>query len=181
MNVIPLTNGGEVIIDESDYEFLSQFRWYKSLMGYACTPKARSIRPTKPKLNSILMHRILLNAERGQVIDHINGNPLDNRRENLRVCTTKQNVRNRKKSESGREKTSSIYKGVSLRKADLKWCAFIHENRKSIYLGAFSSEQEAAAAYNQAAIRYFGEFAQLNSFDNSANTAQDGFSLGGEL
>jgi len=90
-------------------------------------------------------------------IDHINGNRLDNRKVNLRICTAMQNQHNRKKSRG-----SSKYKGVSFHIRGRVWVSFIMREAKRYYLGSYKDEKEAAIAYNQAALKFYGEFALLN-------------------
>ena len=105
------------------------------------------------------MHKEILKPPSGFETDHINHNGLDNRKDNLRICTTSQNHYNQIiRSES---KTSK-FKGVSRHKASRKWIAQIGYGRRMIYLGCFDSESEAARAYNQKARELFGEFANLN-------------------
>ena len=100
-------------------------------------------------------------TEEGQMVDHINRDKLDNRRENLRLCNMTESNRNRgpihfKHSSS----ITSKYKGVHWSKN--KWRATIEVNGKKIYLGFFDNEQDAAIAYNEAAKKYFGDYAYLN-------------------
>jgi len=104
---------------------------------------------------SNILGRPLKSTER---VDHINGNGLDNRRCNLRLCEHKQNMAN----QGSRKNTSSKYKGVTFYKRDQKWQAKISPNGKTIHLGYFDSEIEAAKAYNRKAVEVFGEFARLN-------------------
>ena len=92
-------------------------------------------------------------------VDHINGNRLDNRASNLRVCTHSQNQRNQT---DRRTYTSSIYKGVSWHKGTQKWASNINVDGKMEYLGIFEDERDAAIAYNNAATLHFKEFASLN-------------------
>lgn len=102
------------------------------------------------------MHRIILNPPRGMFSDHIDGNPLNNQRENLRICNHNQNNFNvgiRKDNKSG-------FKGVRFR--DNRWTSRIRINNKEYHLGSFLNKIEAAIAYNEAAIKYHGEFARLN-------------------
>lgn len=108
---------------------------------------------------TLRMHRIITNAPQDKQVDHINGNPLDNRKCNLRVCTQKENSRNREKR---KEKTSSIYKGVCFHKRKHKWQASITLDGKLIHLGYFKTQNEAALIYNEAAKKYHGEFAKFN-------------------
>ena len=107
---------------------------------------------------SWLLHRYLLRPEIGMHVDHINGNRLDNRRENLRVCTHSQNHMN-KSSCRGRSK----YKGAYWWPQKGKWKSSIKVNGKDKYLGLFLTEEDAAKAYNQAALKHYGEFARLNN------------------
>jgi hypothetical protein len=92
------------------------------------------------------------------IVDHINGNTLDNRKLNLRICKNEENVRNQKLSK--RNKTG--YKGVSYNKRLEKFCATIRFKNKTICLGHFENKIDAAIAYNNSAIKYFGEFSKLN-------------------
>lgn len=104
------------------------------------------------------LHRVIMNAPPGVEVDHINGDTLDNRRCNLRLCMRRENGRNQK-PQMGR---SSQYKGVSWRKQCQKWSAQIKVDGKQIHLGLFNEEVEAARAYDQAARELHGEFARLN-------------------
>jgi len=106
----------------------------------------------------------------GMMIDHINGNGLDDRRANMRTCTNQQNMRNLRKRRSG----SSIYKGVYYDKRRRTWYARICHNGKNIHLGTFATEIEAARAYDRAARRLFGEFARLNFPDEVERRSVDG-------
>lgn len=104
------------------------------------------------------MHRLLMTSPTGTMVDHINGNGLDNRKENLRVVTNSQNLMNRGKNKNN----TSGYKGVLWDKVRNKWIALIGFNNKNIYLGRFFTKNEAAFAYNAKAEELFGEFAQIN-------------------
>lgn len=103
-------------------------------------------------------HRVIMSAPSGMQVDHINGNTLDNRRCNLRICTSAENGRNRKPRKGG----SSGYKGVCWNKPAQKWQARIMVGGKSISLGYFDDEVEAARAYDAAACEFHGDFARLN-------------------
>lgn len=149
---IKLTQDKEVIVDAEDYEKFNVFKWYYSV-GYA----NRDTR-TKDGGRVISMHRELMNAGDNEMVDHINGNTLDNRKENLRFCTKSTNAMNR--GIPSNNKTG--YKGVHYYKAYKNYQAYISCNKKRINLGYFKTAEEAAIAYNNAALLYHGEFAKLN-------------------
>lgn len=153
---IPLTQGKHAIVDTVDFERISKFKWAYS-NGYA----RRVIRPHRTKQVVIFMHREVLYVPDGMLPDHINGNGIDNRRSNLRVCTRSQNCRNKQKI---RSKTTSKYKGVYWSKTQRKWKAEIKIDRATKTrrcLGSFSSEYQAAMAYRIAALKYHKEFARF--------------------
>jgi len=108
------------------------------------------------------MHRIIMDAEKGEEIDHRDGNGLNNQRCNLRLCTHRQNLMNRRKTH---KRCSSKFRGVSWEKRSGKWCAQIMIHYRHIHLGYFDDEVLAALAYNEAATKHFGEFAHLNEID----------------
>lgn len=157
MMKIQLTKGKETIVDDENYEKLSKFKWVLSDNGYAIRWGTKSERKT------VFMHCQIIERPKGFEVDHINGDRLDNRRENLRIVTLEQNRFNRKKQLG----TSSIFKGVQWHKCHKKWIACIRFRKKLIHLGYYDSEQEAALAYNNAATRYFGEYAKLNKFKSN--------------
>lgn len=136
------------IIDNDDFDFLNKMKWSYDGKYAVCTQN----------LKKKYLHRILLNCPEKRTVDHINGNPLDNRKSNLRICLQSQNSRNSKLPKNN----SSGFKGVSWIKANKKWEAYIHFNYKKISLGCFYDRRSAALEYNKAAIKYFGEFAKLN-------------------
>ena len=107
---------------------------------------------------TLQLHRLLMNPPKGMVIDHINHNGLDNRRENLRICTRAENSRNRGKQKNN----TSGYKGVCWYKRDKKWRAQIKKDSKKIHIGYFDIIEDAARAYDAKAKELFGEFAHLN-------------------
>jgi len=148
---IPLTKGKVAIVDAEDYAWLSQYKWHASKKGYnwyACRNYNRSI---------VCMHRVIMNAPKGMLVDHIDHNGLNNRRSNLRLCTSSQNHQNRE-----RTRGTSNYKGVYREKRYRKWCASVYFEGRNHYLGSFSNEVEAARAYDKKAAELFGEFAYLN-------------------
>ncbi len=151
MKEIALTNALVALVDDEDFERLSQYKWRplpgKHVGYYAATEG--DIDPVRRKRRTLLMHRLVLNAAPGITVDHINGNKLDNRKENLRLATFKQQQGNRRRKDGGR------YTGVT--KHGRRFRADCNG-----YIGVYSTEEEAARAYDTAARAYFGEFARLN-------------------
>lgn len=159
---IPLTKGKVTIVDAGDYEFLSQWNWFSLNDYYAARTKYIGMFNGKPKRITIKMHQVLMNAPEGFEIDHINGDGLDNRRSNLRICTHQQNIWNRRAQKG----STSKYKGVSFQASTQYWKAYISiDGGKQKHLGCYLNEEGAARAYNKAAKKYHGEFARLNSVE----------------
>ncbi|MGD2093527.1 MAG: HNH endonuclease [Phycisphaerales bacterium] len=150
--LIVLTQGKYAIVDAEDYERLSRHKWCAGKSKYTFYAHRGVTGGT------IKMHREIMHAPKGMVCDHKNHNGLDNRKSNLRVCTSAQNQYNKK----AKEGCSSRYKGVVRRGNYKRWRARIGFNRKRIHIGDFKSEKEAATAYDDKAVELFGEFACLN-------------------
>jgi len=159
MKQIPLTQGKFTIVDDANYEWLNQYKWFAKKKGESFYA-VRSIRMPNGKVVTAQIHRMILGLDYGDkgFSDHINHNSLDNRIENLRIATNSQNQHN----QLPRKGCSSKYKGVYWDKKCKKWYGRIAFNRKRFSLGCFENEEEAAKAYNKAAIELFGEFALLN-------------------
>lgn len=166
---IPLTRGVFALADDADYEWLNQWKW--RLTGRYVVREQRISEVaglTRETRKKVQMHRAIMEACAGQQVDHINGNPLDNRRENLRVASRSQNQHNKGSIVLRKGKpTSSIYKGVAWNKRKRGWWVAIAVNRKSIFIGVFKDEIEAAKAYDEAAKKHHGSFARLNFPDDA--------------
>jgi len=152
MKFIELTKGKRAIVDDADYEWLSQWKWLY-LSGYAARFKRKN-----GNQEVKLIHREIMKAPKRKQVDHRNMNCLDNRRNNLRICTFSQNMRNRKKQKSG----TSIYKGVSLNKKSGSWETSIRFDGKRVHIGSFNNEYYAGLAYDLWAVDIYGEFARTN-------------------
>jgi len=151
MKEIPLTQGRFTIVDDEDFEWANQWKWYLNTSGYAVRVDYHQQKRT------IYLSRMICHTPIEMETDHINGNRLDNREINLRICTRTQNRQNR----IIHKNNSSGYKGVTFDKRKRKWCAQI-KCSKHIHLGYFDCLKDAARAYDLAAKKYFGEFARLN-------------------
>lgn len=150
---IDIGNNLITLIDLDDIDKCKDYNWYIGSSGYVIT----NIRIDK-KVKSILLHRLIMNTILDKHTDHINHNNLDNRKYNLRICSISENHMN-VISKTG----SSKYKGVYYNKKSNKYISYIGiGNNKQLNLGRFDNEIDAAKAYNEAAIKYFGEFCCLN-------------------
>lgn len=143
-------------VDDEDFEWLSKFNWHKS--GKPNRPYAYRNVPQTVPMHFSSMHRLIMNPKRGEFVDHKNRDTLDNRKENLRVCTPSENSAN----QIIRDGFSSAFKGVCWCKRKRKWRATIVCEKIQTHIGYFKLEEDAAKAYNQAAIEKFGQFAALN-------------------
>lgn len=150
----------KVLIDNEDWERVSKYNWFVGKQkGNKFRVSTNKIKGTQKRL-----HRFILNIEEGNKlqVDHINGDPLDNRKCNLRIIDNKSNSRN----QSLRIKNTSGYKGVSWDKRVRKFEAYIHVDYKKISLGFFNKKEDAAKIYNEAALKYFGDYAKLNIIES---------------
>ena len=154
MGEIVLSRGEIAIVDDADFERLNQWKWHFN-GRYVKRREYLGGGRKNQRGRAILMHRLVNNTPPNSITDHINGNPLDNRRSNLRTCTPSQNQANAKISKS----SSTGFKGVSHHKLTGKYQASITTNRKRQYLGLFDTPEDASEAYATEAQTRFGEFA----------------------
>ncbi|MFJ7665362.1 hypothetical protein ACIQXW_23670 [Lysinibacillus sp. NPDC097162] len=148
--VITTNKGIEILVDDDDYDKLSKYSWSIN-NGYAISTDR-----TSGKQKTLRMHRLVLDVQDGEFVDHINGNRIDNRKSNLRKCDAKGNAKNAGK----RKGALSKFKGVYPRNG--KWVACIQNDRKRVNLGKYKHELDAAYYYNEQANLLHGEFARLN-------------------
>lgn len=161
MKEIPLSQGKVAMVDDADFAWLMQFSWHVhrgSNTLYAFSVVGSSTNPNRPHF---YMHRLILGAEKGSYVDHIDHNGLNNQRDNIRLCTPRQNMMNKR----GQSKTSR-FKGVLYRKRRKAWQAKIYLNYRLTHLGTYDTELDAALAYDKAARFHFRDFALLNFPDN---------------
>lgn len=155
---IPLTQGQVAIVDETNYRALAAYKWYAYWSPSNKTYYARRNQTEKGgKRVTVLMHRVVLSAQAGKEIDHINGNGTDNRKTNLRVATCSQNCQN----QTAKASNKCGFKGVCLHPRNRNWVAKIMREGRSYHIGVFDTPEEASAAYAEAAKRLHGDFANL--------------------
>jgi hypothetical protein len=157
MKILPASNmtGYHISVDDADYEHAKRFTWYVN-DGYATTNMR-----INGKIRTVRLHRWLMDAPKDVVVDHIDGDPLNNQRSNLRLVSHLENSFNRGKTSKA---THSRYKGVSRDRK--RWCAYINRDGRREWLGNFATEEAAAQAYDQAARRLHGDMARLNFPDD---------------
>jgi hypothetical protein len=167
MKTLKIKDNYEILLDDEDFELYSKFNWYLS-RGRTTVYAGRDVRygPRKEnKKRRILLHREIMNASEHEYVDHINGNGLDNRKSNLRKCSNADNLKNR----SSTKNNKLGLKGISLDKRlnlSKRFKVAITYNGIYKFIGRFETKEEAIAAYNEAAIKYHGDFAWLNRNKN---------------
>lgn len=157
--LIPLPNGRFTIVDSSDYEWLLKWKWALSGNGYVTRNIPRGFTPSERNGYIVGIHRLILNTPKGFKTDHINGNPLDNRRENLRIASNSQNLCNRGRPRNNK----SGFKGVCKCSDCKSYHAQITFKGVNHTLGYFKTALEAHEAYKAAALRLHGEFANTGA------------------
>lgn len=154
---IKLTQNKIALVDECDFDKLNKFKWYAMYDGYNYYA-VRSPKKKNGKRNAIRMHREIMNNPKGKVVDHRDGNGLNNRRSNLRICTQSQNSKN----QGLKKNNTSGLKGVSFNKKNSKWVARISVNNKRIHLGSFNSKEKAYEKYCNASKKYHKEYSKVS-------------------
>ena len=156
--MIPLTNGGFVFVDDSDYEKVNKLKWRKvkdrnRYYAVSTTVKNKNTR------TYLKLHRYILNAPDGILVDHNNGNGLDDRRQNIRLCNESQNNFNRELLRNNTTGMTGIY---YMKKGNKRWWAYIWHNSKRHGLGCYFTKEDAIIARIEAEKKYFGEFSKYN-------------------
>lgn len=152
MKRIPLTKGKFALIDDEDFSSISRWNWSITSTRYYLYAHRRDGR------RLVKMHRFILSAPTNKVVDHINGNGLDNRKINLRLCSPAENARNQRKHKNN----VSGFRGVSWCKREKKWVAYVAKDGVKKFVGYFKNKKLAALARDQKATSLHGEFAKLN-------------------
>ena len=170
---IVTTDGATVLVDDEDFSILSRHNWYLNYSGkrpYAIT----KMKTDQSKIwRCIFMHHLIMGT--ATCVDHLDNNPLNNQKANLRKATRQQNNINKPKAPNKLGKpTSSKYKGVHKYSHNGKFRVCIGHNRKVIQLGTFDNEDDAARAYNAKALELFGEYAWLNPVPPKVNRIEGG-------
>jgi hypothetical protein len=142
---IPLKHGLFALVDDDMYDYLIQWNWRAERGEYAIRTEHRK---------RVWMHRVITNAPEGMEVDHRDGNGLNNRRGNLRICTKSQNMHNTPKRKDGKNK----YRGVHFRSDIGKYEARISVDKSRYYLGVYDTAEDAAEVYNKVSKKYLGEF-----------------------
>jgi hypothetical protein len=155
MPKIILANGGEAHVDEADVGKVIGYKWTRNGYGYAVTYV-----PTDSGHQLVMMHRLVVDAKRGQIVDHANGDPLDNRRDNLRFCSHAENMRNSKRRKHNKLGVKGVFVEYPCGRA--RYRAQIRIDGKKLSLGSYDTIDEAQQAYAEAAKKYHGEFARLD-------------------
>lgn len=155
---LTILHGHRILVDKEDLEKIIAITWHLDRNGYP-----HSKRYVAGRRSTIRVHRLIVDVPKGYVCDHINGDKLDNRKSNLRICFQGQNSCNKKRQSNN----TSGFIGVSWHSGAEKWMASVCIKKKTIYLGLFKSAEDAAVARDAAAKKMYGEFARLNFTENN--------------
>lgn len=159
MKIIYLTKGYHTEVDDEDYDYLNQWKWHVQLRQNGEVAAVRRNIITDKGQRGLQMHRVLLSlTDKNILCDHIDRNPLNNQKSNLRVCNKFENGKNRTSAKG----STSKFLGVGFLSKKNRWIAQIRIDKKLTYLGCFKTEEEAGKCYDQAAQKYHKEFANLN-------------------
>lgn len=170
MKLIPLTEMNRkaipkffAMVDDEDYDELIKYKWHAENKVNTSANTVYAVRTITigKKDTKVRMHRQILNAPKGMLVDHGDGNGLNNQKYNIRICTHSQNSSNRVASRT----SSSKYTGVHWDKSCNKWRTEIRKHGKRQFSKLFLDEKEAARCYNENAPRFHGEFAKINVID----------------
>lgn len=152
MATLQLKCGGVALVDDADLPLVSQWDWRTNSNGYVCRYENKQV---------FLLHRVVMGAMQGELVDHRDGNGLDNRRSNLRLCTHAQNMRNSKKRSHSQMRFKGVY--PDRRKRRVRWRARITVDGRQIRSGRVADDRTAAKIYDRMAEQYHGEFARTNA------------------
>mgnify|MGYP000848918023 CR=1 FL=1 len=155
MREIELSRGLVSIVDDADYDWVAQWKWTACVGSSGLVYAVRRAKATESAGRpQIAMHRAILNAPLHLLVDHINHDTLDNRRENLRLCSASQNNMNKRLN----RRSTSGHKGVSWDASEGQWAVKIKVNRREIWLGRYDNIDDAVAAYRNGSLQYHGDF-----------------------
>jgi len=157
MKKIKLTQDKYALVDNDDFEFLNQWKWYATKQGNTFYAHRDSRNRKRNKGNIVSMHREIMNNPNNKLVDHIDGNGLNNQRKNLRFCTKSENGMNQKIHKN----STSKLKGVTFDKSRQKYLAQINVNKRKIFIGRFINKEDAYKAYCEACKKYHREFANI--------------------
>lgn len=161
MKELKLANGGFVaLIDDEDFELVNKWHWRAHVCRGRVRPYRKAYDKEKKRYKTLFLSKFLINPPLGKLVDHKNNNPLDNRRENLRLCNRSQNCYNSKLPKN----STTGFKGVTMKLSGGTWWCYvqIQVEKKRRSLGYFDCPIEAAKCYDKYARKYHGEFARTN-------------------
>lgn len=162
MKEIVLSQNQVTIVDDEDFDFLNKYKWFATWNPYTKSFYAGRNIKVGNKKTTVGMSRVLMNAQKGKEVDHINHDTLDNRKKNLRIVEKKQNSYNRRQQSRNKQGFKGVYSMNPNIWKSKPFCAQIQVNKKKIHLGYYKTAVEAALVYNENAKKYHGEFALLN-------------------